>query len=112
MAKFDAKVELNVSGLDKVQTLICLLESHMSELPDAVVSGLQEIADCEECEIGRESISRMGFQSAKVIVDGEELKAVVSVNKILKRITRIGAPCVYPDHALLVSDEGTVIAEW
>lgn len=112
MAKFDAKVELDVSGLDKVQTLICLLESHMSELPVAVISGLKELADCAECEMGIESIVRMGFKSAKVIVDGEELKSTVSVNKILKRVTRFGAPCLYPEHASLVSDTGVVIAEW
>lgn len=112
MAKFDAEIEVNVAGLEKVQTLISLLESHVSELPDAIVSGLQELADCEECEIGIESVMRMGFKSAKVIVDGEELKSVVSVNKILKRITLIGAPCIYPEHVTLVSDTGVVIAEW
>lgn len=112
MAKFDAEVELNVSGLDKVQTLISLLESHMSELPSEVVEGLKSLADCDECEIGLESIRRMGFQSAKVVADGEELKPVESVNKILKRITLFGKPFVYPKHAALVSDTGVVIVEW
>lgn len=112
MAKLDAEIEVNVAGLEKVQTLICLLESHVSELPDAVVYGLKELVDCEECEIGIESIMRMGFKSARVIADGEELKSAVSVNKILKRVTQIDAPFIYPEHATLVSDTGVVIAEW
>lgn len=113
MAKLDAKAELSVIGLDKVETLISLLEAHMSQLPAAVVAGLIDLADCEECEIGLESIMRMGFMSSNVIADGEELKQqVCSINKILKRITLINAPCIYPEHASLVSDTGVVIMEW
>ena len=92
MAKLTKKIEIDALGMDKVQTMIDLLDKYRDELPKELQVQLKELADCDACEINTESLWGMGVNAAHVksYVDGVTVNGIVSVNVILKRLT------VYP----------------
>lgn len=85
MAKMNLKLEIQNS--DKVKTLLELLHKHIDDLPEDLVKSLKEVADCDACELGREYICpKLNDGDFKCMADGKEIKHVVTVNKILKRV--------------------------
>lgn len=89
MAKMNIKLE--IQNTDKVKTLLELLREHINDLPADLVKSIKEVADCEACELGNDYFSRAtrGYEmDLQFIFDGYEVeRGIVSVNKILKRVT-------------------------
>jgi hypothetical protein len=108
MTKLTTEVE--IQSADKVMTLIDLLELHRRDLPVELLSSLDDLADCERCEINHYSIREMGFEYAVGYCNEVEVQDIRSVNKILKRVN-IGRH-IYPDNFKLVANDGTIILEW
>ena len=88
-----AKATFEIQNVDNVKTLIELLSKYKGDLPQPLLDSLKELADCESCEYNISSLHDLGVNPYKVdcFFDGEEVKGVVSINVILKRVT------VYPD---------------
>jgi len=93
-------IEINVTGTDKIKTLIELLNRYADSLPVDLVASLKDIADCDHYELGYD---RINFMIAKVdtatgnepmrdgefklVADGEEIKHITSINPIVKSVT-------------------------
>ena len=81
MAKI--KVDVNVVGLSKIKTLLELLNSYISELPNDLVNSVIDLLDCKEFEIE-------GFvDDFKIELDGLDVGSkyrITSINRILKTI--------------------------
>lgn len=91
MAKLLEKIQIEVQSMDKVETLISLLSKYENELPAELLESLKTLADCDSCEIGNsEFLSKLKKDRFTVISDGVTVGGVVSINKVLKRLT------VYP----------------
>ena len=124
MATSEIKLNVAVQSMDKFQTLIALLNRYQEELPIAVLGGIRDLADCEDCEINRESIERMGLSGVELIGSHVGDFEIESVNPVLKRLTVIPSPArltddgmhVFKKHVYLSSYSlragDVVIAEW
>lgn len=88
------KMEVSVTDVDKVQTLIELLNKHQDSLPRELIDSLHELADCEACEINWHWLNSRGISGR--IENTLGLDRIVSVNPILKRVKVIGEPDIYP----------------
>ena len=113
MALTNITTKIEVQSLDKVQTLIDLLSENIKKLPENVVTALNELADCDHCEItsGSAEVVRLGFP-VKCIVDDSEIGEVISVNKVLKRVKYIeGAETKHSYHTnvKLVGKNGSMV---
>jgi hypothetical protein len=86
MAKSHHKIE--IQGTDKIKTLIELFAKYMDELPQELVDSVRQCADCESVEMDHVEINNLlnCKLEFKCLADGEEVKRLVSINPILKRI--------------------------
>lgn len=124
------EVNIEIQSVDKVKTMIDLLAKHIDELPAEVFDGLNELADCEACEIDVDWLIKAGFspEDIEIVINGHVTKRVISINKVLKRVTTSWIDCdgnlqgiggdlatlyKYPQ-SLTMRDKksGTVIVEW
>jgi hypothetical protein len=136
MGKSNLSVDVNVAGIDKIETLLSLLNKHKESLPEELVESLMDLADCDECEIDSQYIAGAGHVAGdvKCFVDGRLSPAsgVVSANLILKRLTiypsryygeseypELNAAgdayeerYIYPESLLIKSGDGETIASW
>jgi len=80
------KLKVEVQGIDKVKTLIKVLNNNIERLPEDLVNTLKEVADCKTFEYDAEYFRNKGMFPVSVFADGHEVKNVVSINPILKRI--------------------------
>jgi hypothetical protein len=89
MAKMQGSFKFDVTGLDKVKTLVDLLFKHEKDLPEELVESLHDLADCEDCEWDSKRLMSIypGGETAICKVDGQIVQGVVSANPILKRLT-------------------------
>jgi len=116
MAKAIYKYE--VQNIDKVKTLIELLDRHFDALPNELQLSLKEVANCDTFELGCDQINFMlsridearGHKldmsgEFKLIADGEEIKHTNSINLIVKSVTYIdyedGNPKIKGDSIVL-----------
>ena len=92
-------ISFNLTGLEKIKTLIELLNKHRDVLPGELVDGLKELANTDGLELGSQwfckaranIITDYGNGNAEgfdfsFVADGEEIK-IVSINTILRKIT-------------------------
>jgi len=113
MASKSLSIKVDVMNIDKVKTLIDLLGEYIDELPEEVVSALELLADCDECEITSDSVevARLGYP-ARVICDGIEVESVVSINKVLKRVTYLDGVetrLLYPNTVVVEGVNGALV---
>lgn len=105
----ELKMEVSIADIDKVQTLIELLNKHQDSLPRELIDSLHELADCEVCEINRSWLDGRGISGR--IENSLGLKRILSVNPVLKRVKVIGGPDIYPKEFALLAG-GKVIVSW
>lgn len=107
-------IDVNVAGADKLNTLAELLHKHRESLPAELVSSLVDLADCDECEVGVGNISSP--HSCRAMIDGKVEDRVVSVNRILGRVTLIDASgekyFKYPKSASIVSPDNKILVNF
>ena len=86
------KLKVEMQGIDKVKTMIDLLDKYKEDLPKELLKSLKDASDCDSCEFGADQLKSMGVSHGSVSCecDGEIVSGVVSANTILKRLT------VYP----------------
>lgn len=88
MAKLTSTMTFDIQGLDKVKTLVDLLSKYKPDLPKQLVESLEDLADCDECELSCQDIfAKFGTTKLRAFVDGVECKGVTSVNTVLKRVS-------------------------
>ena len=79
----ELKVDVNAVELDKIKTLLELLNSYIDELPVGLVDLIIDLLDCENFEI-------RGFvEDLRVEIDGLDVGnkyRITSINRILKTI--------------------------
>ena len=109
-----AKVKLEVQSIDKVSTLIELLDKYQADLPKELNVSLMELADCEHCEIGTRKLLSMGIDTcdAKLMADGVSIDNVISFNKVLKRLTTGNNGYLYPLSFSIKDRNDNAICEW
>lgn len=136
MTKLNLKLE--IQNVDKVKTLIELLDRHFDDLPSELKLALKETADCDTFELGYDQINFMlnRIDNAqgnklnmsgdfKLVADGEEIKHTSSINPIVKSVTYIdyedGNPKIKGDSIVLgkiypskmkMTYRDVVLAEW
>ena len=126
-----ASIDISAKDMDCVRTLIELIASYEDELPDELLNALHEFSDCDSFEFSNSDYQATGasFDSYKLVVNGVDRtseRGFVSVNKILKRVTRHAfdddmKPLVegnefvylheYPE-SLTLSGGGIIMVEW
>ena len=89
MAKLAETISFETQGLDKIQTLIHLLDKHQRALPEELIESLRDLADCKTCEFGVASDLICGVHPCDVecFVNDKKVNGVVSANIVLKRLT-------------------------
>lgn len=82
------KIDIEAQNMDKVKTMIELLDRYRGSLPAELVSSLDDLADCEACEYGYKNINKLGFDvgSVEVFCDSQKIENAYSINPILKRV--------------------------
>lgn len=78
--------DIDIRGMDKVKTLIELLDKYQEQLPDDLKSSLIELADCDTCEFTYKDYLDFGGVIGQAETDFHTTE-IISVNPILKRIT-------------------------
>lgn len=117
MATLELKVKVNTLNIDKVKLLVDTLASHMDELPKELQDKLIEIAETESVEYTVTDMIEEGIDisQVKVVADGKELKRVIGLNKILRRVkvhdVDIGVHYVFPE-SITVTHNGTELTGW
>lgn len=81
------KETFEVQNTDKIKTLIELLDKHRKSLPDDLIKSLNDLADCDACEIGYDELANMGLTGVRLFCNGKEIVDATSFNPILKRVT-------------------------
>lgn len=81
------KETFEVQNADKVKTLIELLDKHRKSLPDDLIESLNDLADCDACEIGYDELASMGLTGVRLFCGRKEIVDATSFNPILKRVT-------------------------
>lgn len=110
MAKLPGKIIVEAQNVGKVQTMIELLHKHKDDLPVELMDSLNELADCDACEIGIDRLEELGINHCKVdcFIDNELFKGVISANKILKRVSTLKG-YIYPDKFKLMNGDSVVV---
>lgn len=114
MALLRESVKIEVSGADKVITLINLLDKYSEQLPIELIESLNELANCDQCEFDHDAFINAGGIVGETDTDFHT-KKIISVNKILKRVKWLdddGNECEsYPEKFTLKSNSKTLI-QW
>lgn len=83
------KTTIEIQNTEKVDTLIHLLNKYKEQLPCELVESVNNLADCEHCEIDAGTFELMGIGAVDLLSNGVEINDVLSINPILKRVTKI-----------------------
>jgi hypothetical protein len=114
MSNKNISIDVNVLDFDKVKTLIELLHKHRYSIPEDLVESLLDLSDCDHCEIGVGNVSSPS--QCHVMIDGKAAKGVVSVNKILRRVTLIDKSgemyFSYPKSASIISADNKILVSF
>lgn len=86
MAKLNTKIEINIQDIDKVKTLVEVLNKNSEQLPKELIKEINNIADCKTFEYDRDYFLNKGCVNVCVHADGYRIDNAISINPILKRI--------------------------
>lgn len=132
--KITCNISVSLTDMEKVKTLIDLLNENRRSLPTDLISSIDRLADCDACEINNNYLTQAGYNSSDIVVlvDGIIASGVVSVNPILKRVKIIPSKYyreidrpkindhrsvfeeqyIYPKSLKIESCRGNLIASW
>lgn len=111
MAKLPA--EMRISDAADWQELLTVMSERMDELPEAVRSGLQKLADGEALVWGPEWVASLGAHGEDVTVeaDGKPIERC-QYGLPLRRCYRADGGELVPAASFTISQKGKVLAGW
>lgn len=113
MAEINANIDLKLSDIDSIKTLVELLIKNENALPSEIIECVSGIVNNDVFEMDIGEVQRCGFSTASVYADGNYVEKVTSCNKYLKRVAVLGGTHIFPEHMkMIASDEKTVLMEW
>ena len=113
MAESKLSINVKVTDVEEVRSLLLLLSEHIDSLPDDVVDALKLVADGVEF-FDINYLSRRGICGGDVValIDGVETENVISGNPILKTVSITGIGDVSAESFQISNKNGNYICGW
>ena len=113
MAESKLSINVKVTDVEEVRSLLLLLSEHIDSLPDDVVDALKLVADGVEF-FDINYLSRRGICGGDVValIDGVETENVISGNPILKTVSITGIGDVSAESFQISNKTGEYICGW
>ncbi len=111
MAQIECKI--SVTDIDTITSLLDVLADNVDLLPSVVVEAMQQAAILETVEYDVKYIESLGICCSDVVayVDGNEIKNVISANRITKKVMVKDCPVITAD-SFCITYKGVIICGW
>ena len=113
MAESKLSINVKVTDVEEIKSLLLLLAENIESLPDNVVEALKLVADGVEF-FDINYLSRRGICGGDVValIDGVEVENVISGNPILKTVSITGSSDVSAESFQISNKNGDFICGW
>ena len=113
MAESKLSINVKVTDVEEVKSLLLLLSEHVDSLPGDVIDALKLVADGVEF-YDIDYLSRRGICGGDVValIDGVEVDNVISANPILKKVSITGLGDASAESFQISNKTGEYICGW